>query len=103
MRAVFSGIRGKLSLAAGLPMLVALGFALTVVYRDFAVWRDQRKLERLASLATATTGLVHTLQAERGMSSGFVASGGAKFATELPASAHSPTVRAPCSPEKLPA
>lgn len=85
MRAVFSGIRGKLSLAAGLPMLVALGFALTVVYRDFAVWRDQRKLERLASLATATTGLVHTLQAERGMSSGFVASGGAKFATELPA------------------
>jgi methyl-accepting chemotaxis protein len=84
MQAMFSGIRGKLTLAAGIPTLVALGFAATVVFRDYAVWQDQKRLERLAALATATTELVHTLQSERGMSSGYVGSAGEKFASELP-------------------
>lgn len=84
MQAIFSGIRGKLTIAAGIPTVVAVGFAITVVLRDYAVLQDQRRLERLASLATATTGLVHTLQAQRGMSSGFVSSGGIKFVNDLP-------------------
>jgi methyl-accepting chemotaxis protein len=84
MRTLLTGIRGKLLTMAGLPTMVALGFAGVVVSKQFSAWRDQQRLQELSGVLDATTGLVHELQAERGMSAGFVASGGTKFKLDLP-------------------
>jgi len=80
MRALFSGIRGKLVVSTGLPMLLALAFAAVVSVGQGRSLIGARRLERLLSLISATSGVVHELQAERGMSAGYAASGGTKFA-----------------------
>lgn len=53
-----------------------------------AHYRDRAQLHRileLGKLVQATAALIHELQRERGLSSGFTASSGARFVAELPA------------------
>ncbi len=85
MRYFFSGLRGKLIAAAGLPLLIAIAFASVVITEQFRSWRDGRDLERITVLLGSTTALVHEWQMERGLSAAYVASGGTKFASELAA------------------
>lgn len=85
MRSMFKGLRGKLLVAAGLPLLVAIVFAGVVIANEFRIWRGGRELERIATLLQSTTALVHELQTERGLSVAYLASGGTKGASELAA------------------
>ncbi|MCC7055753.1 MAG: nitrate- and nitrite sensing domain-containing protein [Gemmatimonadaceae bacterium] len=85
MRTLFSGLRGKLTLAAGLPLLIAIAFAGVVVKTQYGRWQQGRDLERIAILEGTTTALIHEMQAERGLSAGYIASGGTRFAPELAA------------------
>lgn len=66
-------------------MLVAVGFAIVVVGGQYNRLSTEYQLERLATLVSATTSVIHELQIERGYSAGFVASDGKRFAAELPA------------------
>jgi len=83
MRQFFAGIRGKMLLMTGLPLLLAFGFATSVVVSEYNLWQSQRQLSRAMSLVKTATALIHELQTERGMSAGFADSGGTKFANEL--------------------
>ncbi len=83
MRTFFSGLRGKLIVASGLPLLIAIVFATVVLLTQYARWTQGKRLEGIATLTGATTGLIHALQTERGLSASYIASGGTKFAVEL--------------------
>ena len=85
MPKLFTGLRGKLIMAAGLPLLVAVTFASVVITGKYRSWSEGRALEGIALLLRTTTGLVHELQTERGLSASYIASGGTRFATELAA------------------
>lgn len=85
MRTMFKGLRGKLLVAAGLPLLIAVVFACVVISTEFRSWRGGRELERIATLLRTTTALVHELQTERGLAAAYLASGGTKGAPELAA------------------
>ena len=83
MRSLFTGLRGKLIVAAGLPLLVAISFAVVGISTQFQVWREGRELERIAVLLQSATGLIHELQAERGLSTANIASVGHEFTGAL--------------------
>ncbi len=84
--AVFSsGLRGKLIVASGLPLLIAIVFACVVLVAQFGRWTQGKRLEGVATLTSATTGLIHEIQLERGLSAAYIASGGTKLAVELSA------------------
>ena len=83
MHSFFTGLRGKLIVAAGLPLLVAISFAVVGISTQFQVWREGRELERIAVLLQSATGLIHELQAERGLTTANIASAGREFAGAL--------------------
>ena len=83
MRAIFAGIRGKLLLVTGLPVLAGGALSAVLLMQQVRHWRDMQRLEALTTVAGGTAGLVHELQVERGMSAGFVGSRGASWASEL--------------------
>ena len=77
-------IRAKLLLMASLPILALLWFSGTVTVEKWRVANEMNGLRQLAALSVQLGGAAHELQKERGMSAGFIASGGTKFAGELP-------------------
>lgn len=85
MRATFAGIRGKLLLVTGLPVLAGAALSAYLLLQQVRHWRDMTRLEEVTTVASATAALMHELQAERGMSAGFVGSRGAAWSAELPA------------------
>ncbi len=85
MRAFFSGLRGKLIVASGLPLLIATVFASFVLVTQYGRWTEGKRLEGIARLTRATTVLTHEIQMERGLSGTYIASGGTQFAIELSA------------------
>lgn len=84
MGAIFAGIRGKLLLVTGLPVLAGGVLSAVLLTQQVGQWRDMERLETLTTVAGATAGLVHELQVERGMSAGFLGSRGASWTSELP-------------------
>jgi methyl-accepting chemotaxis protein len=85
MRKIFAGLRGKLILAAGLPLLIAITFATVVVTMQVNRWQQGRELEQISILTRTTTALLHEFQSERGLSAAYIASGGTKYAAEVAA------------------
>ena len=85
MRTMFKGLRGKLFVAAGLPLFIAVVFASVVISTEYRSWCGECELERIATRLRTTTALVHELQTERGLSAAYLASGGTKGAPELAA------------------
>ncbi len=79
------GIRTKLALIVLIPLLGLLYFSISSTLEKSAISREMGKLESLATLSVKIGGLAHELQKERGMTAGFLGSGGVKFAVELPA------------------
>ncbi|MGF1609580.1 MAG: nitrate- and nitrite sensing domain-containing protein, partial [Kiloniellales bacterium] len=75
------GIRA--TAAVTLPLVAMLLFAGSVVWEKQRVASEMEQLERMAELAPDVSALVHELQKERGLSAGFIGSGGNKFAAEL--------------------
>jgi hypothetical protein len=80
----FDDLRGKLLLTSGVPILAATVFCGLLMWGEFTAWREQRAVTRIATLTNATADLVHQLQLERGMSTGFLSSHGGAFGAELP-------------------
>ena len=70
----------KLSIAVAVP--VALLFGVFAIARSVTI-RDAGVLETTVSYGRVASALVHELQKERGMTSGFLGSKGKKFASQL--------------------
>ena len=77
-------IRAKLLLMAGLPILALLWFAVVGATAKWQFADEMNDLGQLTSLSVHLGGVAHELQAERGMTAGFIGSGGTNFAAELP-------------------
>jgi len=76
-------IRTKLLLLLLLPVLGLLYFSGMELFSDYTTLQEMRKTEHLAGLSVRTGALVHELQKERGLSSGFINAKGEKFKDEL--------------------
>ncbi|MFQ2092491.1 methyl-accepting chemotaxis protein [Aeromonas taiwanensis] len=78
------GLAHKMLLVVCLPLLALLFFSGRYVYERYQV--EQEMSEALAALAVVKEAaqLAHELQKERGMSAGFLGSGGNKFRDALP-------------------
>jgi methyl-accepting chemotaxis protein len=77
-------IKTKLLLLAGVPALALMILTLIGVTRLTTEISEVRHAQDIASLVTTLGEVAHELQKERGMSAGFLASRGAKFADRLP-------------------
>lgn len=65
------------------PVIVMIGFALTVALSALSTKQTTHQLQNIASLAVHASNLVHELQKERGMAAGFIGSQGLKFGDDL--------------------
>ncbi len=74
----------RIAVAITVPVIAMLGFAIMSVVDRQAVSAEMAKLQALAELAPTVSALAHEMQKERGMSAGFIGSGGVNFASDLP-------------------
>jgi len=74
----------RIALSLVLPLLGLLVLSGALVLERHRTVGEMAVMQELTRLAPAAGDLVHELQKERGMSSGFIGSKGAKFANELP-------------------
>ena len=77
-------LRHKLLVMTIIPMIGLLWFAQNNVTRALGAKAESAQILEVTDFAVASSSLVHELQKERGMSAGFLGSGGKKFVTELP-------------------
>jgi hypothetical protein len=77
------GLRGKILLVMSIPTACLLFFAVAGLVTQYDVLRESGNIRTLTQLAGHASALVHELQAERGMSAAYIASGGKLYATEL--------------------
>lgn len=76
-------VRTKIFALTAAPIAV---MSLLMAFSTLKEWRTARemgKIDRASSLAVATRNVVHELQRERGLTIGFLASGGDRYGTEL--------------------
>lgn len=66
-----------------LPILVLAGLAAHMLLTEHAEAARAGQIAGVVRLAPAISGLIHELQRERGISSGFIASKGAGFAEDM--------------------
>ena len=85
MRTLFSGLRGKLLVASGLPAVIALFFAATNAANQYRRWQNGLTLLQVTALLDVTNTLVHEWQTERGLSAAYLASGGSQYFSDLAA------------------
>ncbi|MBT4428706.1 MAG: methyl-accepting chemotaxis protein, partial [Rhodospirillaceae bacterium] len=71
-------------MALVLPVGGLLAFSGFMVFDKYEMSAEVGKVQELAEVAPVISAVVHEMQKERGMSAGFIASKGAKFAQELP-------------------
>lgn len=76
--------RSRLLLTVLVPVLVAVGIAMVTIVEKRAEIAEAQRLQSMATLAIKISALVHEIQKERGMTAGFIGSGGKKFIKELP-------------------
>ncbi len=76
-------IRTKLAVLLGLPLLTLSLFAIDGIRDKARVDNELARLESVMQLAVRMGALAHELQRERGMTAGFIGSGGTRFAREL--------------------
>jgi len=73
----------KLALMVLVPVVVMVGFAAIEAISVFSLRQTTVQLQAMTELSVNSSNLVHELQKERGMTSGFIGSKGQKFATEI--------------------
>ncbi|WP_177420738.1 nitrate- and nitrite sensing domain-containing protein [endosymbiont of Lamellibrachia barhami] len=69
----------KLALMVLVPLIVMIGFAATQSISAFSLRQITVQLQTMSELSVNISNLVHELQKERGMTAGFIGSGGKKF------------------------
>lgn len=79
-----ASIRGKLLLLVCIPVAMLLYFSVSSTISSIRSYTRITAVEQLAVFSKLFGDAAHELQKERGMSSGFLGSKGAKFVTELP-------------------
>ncbi len=77
-------IKFKLLLIVGIALSGLLFFSGQGILDKIRVADENARLEALVQVSVRAGNLVHELQRERGASAGFIGSGGATFASELP-------------------
>lgn len=76
-------IKYRLLLLLSIPSIWILLLATWFVQNRYAAYDETRTLRALTQIATTASELIHTLQKERGRSSGYFNSQGRQFAAEL--------------------
>lgn len=76
-------VRTRLIILATIPAIALLYFAISNVMEKATLADDMDQLQVLVDISTKVGSLVHELQKERGLSSGFLGSKGATFSAEL--------------------
>ncbi len=76
-------INKKLMVMLVVPLVALIFFAGVSVSERMSVANEMSELQQLAQMAAMTNNLVHELQRERGLSAGYLASGGAEFSDEV--------------------
>ncbi|MCC7368380.1 MAG: nitrate- and nitrite sensing domain-containing protein [Chloroflexi bacterium] len=79
------GIRTKLSLMVAAPLLGFIGLLIVALVARVQLVQEMRSVQQVAQFAVSVSPVVHELQRERGMTSGFLGSKGANFRAELAA------------------
>ncbi|WP_429192735.1 methyl-accepting chemotaxis protein [Aeromonas salmonicida] len=79
------GLAHKMLLVVCLPLLALLFFSGRYVYERYQVEQEMGQAQAALYVAREAAQLAHELQKERGMSAGFLGSGGNKFRDALPA------------------
>ncbi|MFR9702759.1 methyl-accepting chemotaxis protein [Aeromonas sanarellii] len=79
------GLAHKMLLVVCLPLLVLLFFSGRYVYERYRVEQEMSEARAALAVVKEAAQLAHELQKERGMSAGFLGSGGNKFRDALPA------------------
>ncbi|OOG24241.1 hypothetical protein B1C78_09145 [Thioalkalivibrio denitrificans] len=78
-------VRARLLLVLAFPVIGLLFFSVNSVLDRSRTANAMQDLEALAELSVRFSAVAHELQIERGMTGGFLASRGERFASELPA------------------
>ncbi|WP_421245859.1 methyl-accepting chemotaxis protein [Aeromonas sanarellii] len=79
------GLAHKMLLVVCLPLLALLFFSGRYVYERYRVEQEMSEARAALEVVKEAAQLAHELQKERGMSAGFLGSGGNKFRDALPA------------------
>ncbi|RNC67472.1 MAG: HAMP domain-containing protein [Desulfuromonadales bacterium] len=77
-----------------LPAIGLVWFAATEIFTAYRQMTDMRRAAEVTNLAVKVSALIHEVQKERGMTAGFLASGGATFRDELEKQRHNTDARA---------
>ncbi|MBT3306659.1 MAG: HAMP domain-containing protein, partial [Alphaproteobacteria bacterium] len=74
----------RIIIALAFPVVAMLVFSGFMVVEKYQTKKEMGRVLELAELAPVISAVAHELQKERGMSAGFIASKGVKFARDLP-------------------
>ncbi len=77
-------LRLRLLLLLLFPIIGLLYFSANSVWEKSQTEAELRAMQAITDLAVKSSAVIHEVQKERGMSAGFLASGGRKFTSELP-------------------
>ncbi|MBF0098019.1 MAG: methyl-accepting chemotaxis protein [Magnetococcales bacterium] len=77
-------LRTKLALMLFFPLFSLCWLGGEIIWNKYDLQKRMEAMSSLTILVSQTGGLVHELQKERGMTSGFIGSKGKKFTAELP-------------------
>ncbi|HKI98399.1 MAG TPA: methyl-accepting chemotaxis protein [bacterium] len=77
------GLRAKLVVILSIPVVCLLLFALNSLWTKADVLRSTTEIQQLANMSKQASALVHELQAERGMTAGYIASKGSLYRAQL--------------------
>ncbi len=86
-------VKAKLSAMLLFPILGLLIFASLQSKSYYSLYNSMGKLEEVTILSTKMSSLIHELQKERGMTAGYLGSGGKNFKDILPTQRESANIK----------
>ncbi len=76
-------LRERVAVVTLIPLLLVIFLSVLICFNLWIEYRSTKEIERLSTLVNLISNLVHELQKERGMSAGYIGSGGKKFSDML--------------------
>ncbi len=76
-------VRNQVVSLLSVVTLLMIAYSSVIVYGQWSSYIENKNLANIIEFSVESSSLVHELQKERGMTAGFVKSGGRKFTTEL--------------------
>ncbi|GIU06198.1 hypothetical protein TUM4641_16940 [Shewanella morhuae] len=77
-------LKQKLLMVVLPPLLACFLYGALFLAQKYEYRQDLKQVVQLSELAVTNSNLVHEIQKERGMSAGFISSGGKTFADQIP-------------------